>query len=141
MMKKNEIEMINKKFREIIDKFNKDLEDSKKKYSEYTFFKELNDKLNLCLKSTINILIEILGIVIVQKINSVNYNNRNSINTNNSMSIDIYDSYNNEGSFIFNLEDKKSMLIDQIYNIVNAKLIYIKNHINIDIEKEFDKVF
>ena len=141
MMKKNEIEMINKKFREIIDKFNKDLEDSKKKYSEYTFFKELNDKLNLCLKSTINILIEILGIVIVQKINSVNYNNRNSINTNNSMSIDIYDSYNNEGSFIFNLEDKKSMLIDQIYNIVNAKLIYIKNHLNIDIEKEFDKVF
>ena len=141
MMKKNEIEMINKKFREIIDKFNKDLEDSKKKYSEYTFFKELNDKLNLCLKSTINILIEILGIVIVQKIKSVNYNNRNSINTNNSMSIDIYDSYNNEGSFIFNLEDKKSMLIDQIYNIVNAKLIYIKNHLNIDIEKEFDKVF
>ena len=57
------------------------------------------------------------------------------------MSIDIYDSYNNEGSFIFNLEDKKSMLIDQIYNIVNAKLIYIKNHLNIDIEKEFDKVF
>jgi hypothetical protein len=98
LMKRNEVEMIDKKYREIIDKYNMDLEELKKGSVEQIFLKESNEKLTMCLKSTINILVDILGIVLTQKIISSSNNLRNSVNnTNNSMSLDIYDSYNNEG--------------------------------------------
>jgi hypothetical protein len=63
---------------------------------------------------------------------SVTQNTAQQGDNNSNISIDMYDSYNNE-------EEKKSNLIEQIQNVIIAKVSYIKKTFNIDFEKEIQK--
>ena len=142
-MKNNEIELINKKHREFFDEIKKDSEKNKKFASENLSLKEISQKQNITIKSTITILLEVLDILISQRSNPINHNLIKSLSVtqntgqqgeinNNSYSMDIYDSYNNE-------EEKKTNIIEQIQNVIIAKIAYIKKTFNIDFDKEIQK--
>ena len=142
-MKNNEIELINKKHREFFDEIKKDSEKNKKLASENLSLKEISQKQNITIKSTITILLEVLDILISQRSNPINHNLIKSLSVtqntgqqgeinNNSYSMDIYDSYNNE-------EEKKTNIIEQIQNVIIAKIAFIKKTFNIDFDKEIQK--
>jgi hypothetical protein len=84
--------------------------------------------------STLNILLDILELFIMQK---PSYTTRDSVlrtNTENiSYSIDIYDSYNND-------DDRRVTLVEQIQSIVLSKLKFLSVALNLILEKEISKV-
>lgn len=143
-MKNNEVELINRRHKDIIDDIKKDVEKNKKLSSENLTLKETIQKYNIIVKSTITILLDILEILITQKnippsqnftkSFSVTQNTVQQGENNSNISIDMYDSYNNE-------EEKKMNLIEQMQNVIIAKISYIKKMFNIDFDKEIQKYF
>lgn len=141
-MKNNEVELINKKHKEILDEIKKDVEKTKKLANENLSLKESLQKHNITLKSTIIILLDVMDILFSMKSTahnpyftkslSVTQNTAQQADNNSNISIDMYDSYNNE-------EDKKSNLIEQIQNVVLAKMAYIRKTFGIDFDKELQK--
>lgn len=87
-----------------------------------------------CFTSSLNILLDILELFILQK---PSYTTRDSVlrtNTENiSYSIDIYDSYNND-------DDRRVTLVEQIQSIVLTKLKFLSAALNLNLEKEISKV-
>jgi hypothetical protein len=141
-MKNNEVELINRKHKDILDEIKSDVNKNKKMASENLSLKETIQKYNIIVKSTITILLDILEILITQKNPppsqnftksfSVTQNTVQQGDNNSNISIDMYDSYNNE-------EEKKSNLIEQMQNVIIAKISYIKKVFNIDFDKEIQK--
>jgi hypothetical protein len=141
-MKNNEVELINRKHKDIFDEIKRDIDKNKKMASENLSLKENIQKYNIIVKSTITILLDILEILITQKnpLPSQNFTKSFSVtqntvqqgDNNSNISIDMYDSYNNE-------EEKKSNLIEQMQNVIIAKISYIKKVFNIDFDKEIQK--
>ena len=141
-MKNNEVELINKKHKEILDEIKKDVDRNKKIINENLYLKESLQKHNITIKSTISILLDILEMFINQKTVHTNPNVTKSLSVtqntgqqaenNSNISIDMYDSYNNE-------EEKKSSLVEQIQNVIIAKISFLKKTFNIDFDREIMK--
>ena len=139
-MKNNEVEIINKKHKDILDELKKDVERNKKTVLENRSLKDSVNKHNVT--STINILIDVIEILITQKMIPINPNFTKSLSVsqntgqqgenNSNISIDMYDSYNNE-------EEKKSNLVEQILSVIMVKMSYLKKTFNLDFDKEIQR--
>jgi hypothetical protein len=145
-MKKEENDMIRSQYTEMIEDYRKEIDKLKKinfkiKLEEENLnganretkpVKIQNSHLNQTIKSTLNILLDLLEIFIAPRQNFA----RQSINVENisaSYSMDIYDSYNND-------EERRYTMIEGIQGLLVAKLTVMKKNLQLDLEKEIERV-
>jgi hypothetical protein len=142
-MKKEENDMIRTQYTDMIEDYRKEIDKLKKINFKYKLDEEtLNGAnreskpaklpLNQSIKSTLNILFDLLEIFIAPRQNFT----RQSINVENisaSYSMDIYDSYNND-------EERRYTMIEGIQGLLVAKLSVMKKNLQLDLDKEIERV-
>lgn len=127
----NENDILKSKLTDLQEDYKKDLENLKKYKQELNQAKNLNIKFTQNIKSSINILLDIVEIFLSPR--SINPKQSTIYNENNSYSIDIYDSYNNE-------EERRNIVFDQIQNLLISKFNIMKKTLNVNFDVEIEKV-
>jgi|LauGreDrversion4_2_1035121.scaffolds.fasta_scaffold1114226_1 hypothetical protein len=130
-MKNQEIETLNKNHKEIMDRFVQDNQNYQKLYAEFYILQDTLRKQNITFKSSLNLLVEIIDIVLISPLNT---NNKLTL-SNNSVLENTVETI----SYLKN-EEKKKKIVQEIKNILLNNLSYIKNNINLDLEEELMKV-
>lgn len=139
-MKTSENDLIKHEYTDMVDEYKREIEKMKKLNSDLSQIKENSSKQSIYVKSTISVLIDLLELFVSPRNNlyareSSSAINRQSLQLNNSASysIDVYDSYNND-------EERRGTMVDQIQGLLIAKLNVIKKNLNLDLEREIEKV-
>lgn len=108
-MNKNEIQMLNKNYREIIDKFECDSQSYRKLNAEFYLLQEALKKIKKTFTSTLNILVDIIDTVVISPCTSFNklmlHNNNALFNTTQTISF-----MKNEGNLIL-IKKLKTILL------------------------------
>jgi hypothetical protein len=130
-MKNHEIETLNKNHREIMDKYVQDNQNYQKLYAEFYIIQDTLKKQNITFKSSLNLLVEIIDIVLISPINT-----NNKLTLSNSS---VLENTVETISYLKNVEKKKK-IIQEMKNILLNNLSYIKNNMNLDLEDELIKV-
>jgi hypothetical protein len=139
-MKTSENDLIKHEYTDMVDEYKREIEKMKKLNAELSQIKENSTKQSTYVKSSISVLIDLLELFVSPRNHlyprdSSSAINRQSLQLNNSASysIDVYDSYNND-------EERRGTMVDQIQGLLIAKLNVIKKNLNIDLDREIEKV-
>lgn len=130
-MKNKEIETLNRNHKEIMDKYVQDNQNYQKLYAEFYILQDTLRKQNITFKSSLNLLVEIIDIVLVSPLNM---NNKLTL-SNNSVLENTVETI----SYLKN-EEKKRKIIQEIKNILINNFSYIKTNMNLDLDEELQKV-
>ena len=127
-----EILSLNKKIKEIIEKNNKNKEEEKNSDNDSNSISSNKvNNLKKLIKSIFDIFLDIIELILSQKINKENYQTQKPSE---SISIDIYETNT------FNDEDKRSIIFEQIQQILIFKLNYIKKFYNLKLDKHCERI-
>ncbi len=144
-MKSTENELLSNKYSTLISDLKQDNSNIKDKYEkDLKYYKEMNEKYNIAIKSLLNFTIEVFELFMSNSNNnfsssknliypshSLYKSNNNSTNINmGELSIDMFDINTGE-------EERKNVLIEQIKDLFSSKLNLIKKHLNINIDTSF----
>ena len=144
-MKSTENELLSNKYSTLISDLKQDNSNTKDKYEkDLKYYKEMNEKYNIAIKSLLNFSIEVFELLMSTSNNNISSSknllnhshspyksNNNSTNINmGELSIDMFDINTGE-------EERKNVLIEQIKDLFSSKLNLIKKHLNINIDTSF----
>ena len=131
---KNEEEILalNKKIKEITEKNNTKKEEEKNSDKDNNSISSNKaNKLKKLIKSIFDVFLDVIELILSQKINKENYQTQKGSE---SISIDIYE------NSAYNDEDKRSLIFEQIQQILIFKLNYIKKLYNLQLDKHCERI-
>ena len=127
-----EILALNKKIKEITEKNTENKEEEKNSENNINNISSNKvNKLKKLIKSILDVFLDIIELILSQKINKENYQTQK---INESNSIDIYETN------AYNDDEKRSIIFEQIQQILIFKLNYIKKLYNLKLDKHCERI-